>query len=473
MNRFDGVRQVQVNWWDGWFTVKKTLTDNEGCWRIDHREAGKAYMWVKFKGPRASLRGFVGNTVQLWHLFYVIVDYAGQMGGGTYNNISINYSRWVNQGSAAHRYWSAATVNNGIHEFWGQAVADGINTPHIHNDKPLDVFLAVNRRDGFTLMPNAMGPVRVGTAIATGLLTGNILFGGVGVQAGVLASLKYDDLPDLMIGCDWLNSDRLRETVYHECAHASHFGQAGPDYWMNLVIAEIAADIETGEGWGNANSNDAGRIAVCESWAEHIGYAYNHIRYGGSTSLLPTGRTWERRQEETRNDVLDHVPIGVHFDLIDPAVGYLLEDFLFYPAMALLRIDTFLAKNSSLMDFEILIDSTFNYRLWSYSDGATELVGQYSFEGGQYFLQYKLIPKQVGLFLISQAAAVYPQGEDQAFPEKCKLKGSSARVTLNGGADNNIEFLRSSPDPHYNEWILLEPEARFHKFGGYCFYVVE
>ena len=154
-------------------------------------------------------------------------------------------------------------------------------------------------------------------------------------------------------------------------------------------------------------------------------------------------------------------------------IYHLLEDFLFYPAMALLRIDTFLAKNSSLMDFEILIDSTFNYRLWSYSDGATELVGQYSFEGGQYFLQYKLIPKQVGLFLISQAAAVYPQGEDQAFPEKCKLKGSSARVTLNGGADNNIEFLRSSPDPHYNEWILLEPEARFHKFGGYCFYVVE
>ena len=278
-------------------------------------------MWVKFKGPRASLRGFVGNTVQIWRLFVDIVDFAGQMGGGTYNNISLAYNRWVNQGSAAHRYWSAATVNNGIHEFFDEAAADGINAPFLHNDKPLDVFLAGNRGDGFALMPHAMGPVRVATVVAGGLEIGDFLFGGVNIPGWQLASLSYFLYPDLMIGCDEPNSDQLRETVYHESAHASHFGQVGPDYWMALVLAEIAAG-----GWGDANSLDAGRIAVCESWAEYIGDSYNHRRYGGNTSLLPVGTTWEIELEQTRNDVPGHVPIGLHLDLIDPAVG--IEPFL-------------------------------------------------------------------------------------------------------------------------------------------------
>ncbi|MCO6489472.1 MAG: hypothetical protein J5I98_13690 [Phaeodactylibacter sp.] len=318
----EGVRQVRVNWWDGWFTVKTVLTDDEGCWRIDHVEAGKAYMWVKFKGPRSSLRGFVGNTVQIWRLFVDIVDFAGQMGGGTYNNISLAYNRWANQGSAAHRYWSAATVNNGIHEFFDEAAADGINTPFLHNDKPLDVFLAGNRGDGFALMPHAMGPVRVAAAVAGGLEIGDLLFGGVNIPGWQLASLSYFLYPDMMIGCNPnpRESDELRETVYHECAHASHFGQVGPDYWLALVLAEIAAG-----GWGDANSLDAGRIAVCESWAEYIGDSYNHRRYGANNSVGGID-TWETLLERTRNNTPNHVPIGLHLDLVDPAVG--LEPFL-------------------------------------------------------------------------------------------------------------------------------------------------
>ena len=153
--------------------------------------------------------------------------------------------------------------------------------------------------------------------------------------------------------------------------------------------------------------------------------------------------------------------------------AYLLENFLFHPATSLLKIDTFPAKNSSLLDFEILIDTTSNYRVNGFSDGTVHLRGQYSYEEGRYFLEYKLIPQRSGLFVLSQACALQSQGENQDFPEKCNNVGSSARVTLNGGADNNVEFLRNSPDPHYSEWILARPEDRFHRGGGYCFYVVE
>ena len=109
----------------------------------------------------------------------------------------------------------------------------------------------------------------------------------------------------------------------------------------------------------------------------------------------------------------------------------------------------------------------------TFNDGFSTLIGQYSYEEGRYALEYKIIPQQEGLFMFSHGSALFPQGEDQKFPGKCKHTGSSARVTLNGGADNNIEFLRNSPDPHYSEWIMARPEERFHKAGGYCFYVVE
>ncbi len=37
------------------------------------------------------------------------------------------------------------------------------------------------------------------------------------------------------------------------------------------------------------------------------------------------------------------------------------------------------------------------------------------------------------------------------------------------GADNNIGLLSDSPDPHYNAWILSDPDDLFYKFGGIAF----
>ncbi|GJM34541.1 MAG: hypothetical protein DHS20C18_35420 [Saprospiraceae bacterium] len=36
---------------------------------------------------------------------------------------------WTAQGSQAHRFWGAATVNNAVHEFHDYAAIDGINPP--------------------------------------------------------------------------------------------------------------------------------------------------------------------------------------------------------------------------------------------------------------------------------------------------------------------------------------------------------
>ena len=98
-NMMLGVEDVKVTWWNGWFTFKTTSTDGAGCWSIDrHRERGKAYMWVTFQNSRAKLRGFVGNTVNLWRLLLPVTDYRGQLGGGSYHNIQIDYNLWNNHG---------------------------------------------------------------------------------------------------------------------------------------------------------------------------------------------------------------------------------------------------------------------------------------------------------------------------------------------------------------------------------------
>jgi len=77
------------------------------------------------------------------------------------------------------------------------------------------------------------------------------------------------------------------------------------------------------------------------------------------------------------------------------------------------------------------------------------------------------------LYHFSHFSAIIGIGENQEFEGKCSNLTNDVAMNLNDGADNNINMLSSSPDPHYNDWILQKPEQRFYKFGGYCFYVKE
>jgi hypothetical protein len=154
--------------------------------------------------------------------------------------------------------------------------------------------------------------------------------------------------------------------------------------------------------------------------------------------------------------------------------AYWLKDFWFYPGTTIHQIDTFPGTGTrGLLNFEVILNERDDYALYPLSSGAL-LEGQYTYEDGVYLLSFALIPRHEGLYLLRQGSSLTPVDKWQSFPgKKCKHTDSSARVALNGGADNNIEFLRQSPDPHYHDWMLQDPEGRFHKFGGYCFYVRE
>ena len=68
------------------------------------------------------------------------------------------------------------------------------------------------------------------------------------------------------------------------------------------------------------SNNTYGSIALCESWAEHIGRTFTDKTYGANTwfnssnSLCHTYIQWLENQ---RNEEINHIPIGFYHDLID------------------------------------------------------------------------------------------------------------------------------------------------------------
>ncbi len=153
---------------------------------------------------------------------------------------------------------------------------------------------------------------------------------------------------------------------------------------------------------------------------------------------------------------------------------YKLENWRFYPVTGIDQIDlvdTPLVRDA-LLSFDVILPEGFDYTISNFTSGTVALIGQYNYENGVYSLEYNIVPRDTGLFYFFHGAE-QSFDDDQDFPGRCPRVPSNTNVELNGGEGNNIEFLSASPDPHYNDWVLLRSQERFHDNGGYCFYVVE
>ena len=152
---------------------------------------------------------------------------------------------------------------------------------------------------------------------------------------------------------------------------------------------------------------------------------------------------------------------------------YDLEDFKFYPYATMTRIDT-VDKPGDFSEFEVLLDSNnYEFYFFSFSDGVRSLVGEYNYSAGQYDLAYQFIPKSKGLFIFCHSSVIYNLDRNQDFDGKCDRRSIDVHFRLNNDADNNVNLLRDSPDSYYSDWVLIDPQARFHDPGCYCFYVKE
>ncbi len=150
---------------------------------------------------------------------------------------------------------------------------------------------------------------------------------------------------------------------------------------------------------------------------------------------------------------------------------FTIENWQFFPTSKVSEISSNPAK-SAMLDFNIIIDSIYDYEYFYYANNEVDLSGEYLNQSNIYDLKYRLIPSKTGVYHFRHLVDL-DFIRSQTFIGKCKNERVEAFVNMNEDADNNIHYLSLSPDPHYNTWILIKPELRFHKFGGYCFVVVE
>jgi hypothetical protein len=340
-----GVRNVKVRWWDGWLDFSTTSTDENGCFEFNEREYGKAWMWVKFKSDRVTVRGLRG--ARFWEYGMAIEDIA-HFGSPPYNDLRIIYDQSADDSSKDKSYWYAATANNALYEFDEMASDDGIALP----DNDLEITLANYEGSAAAPMLNQIFQdpnIAIGTYVTATTFLNLLRVDQVVPQSNTLLIYTQIYAPDI-----WYNygidesasvgvapTDQVKDAFYHEYAHATHYEALGAPwiantYWLSNISYILANAISNNNPpYGDGTNPGAGRTAIMETWGNHIGNDYADRFYGlnhswtNSSSIFDQQRTrWVFRLEEwdplaasgapNNNDPTDTwIPEGVFRDCID------------------------------------------------------------------------------------------------------------------------------------------------------------
>jgi len=282
-----------------------------------------ARLWAMFIGSKCNVRGVKNNNnIITFPLSFTtgIIHYIGKVGASSLHNIQVNYTRGAVNTSNDYLYWSAATVNNAVHEFHDYAAQEGINAPPMG----LRVFVNPELPGGAALMMSQFTPIDINNWVTSLNVPPSftntyfaIMFNPYTAPLFPTVAVALQSLgPDVIIGTTSDNSDNIKRLVYHEVAHTSHYTNTGKAYWLDLIIAESNAFLATANAHGNATFADADIIAVAESWAEHVALTFSDITYGGNPSFI-TYPDYVTLQEHRRNEAANHIPRGLYYDLID------------------------------------------------------------------------------------------------------------------------------------------------------------
>ena len=335
----DGCRRVKVILKDTWFTEDEAFTSDNGCFFVNKRYRGVAWMWVKFKSSRCTVRRMRG--ARLWEYGLAVKDYVGKIGGPNFSNIQVVYGHVTDDSDRGKLYWYAATANNALHEFDDLAACDGIGT----TPQGLDILLTNNVGGAAAPMLDKLMKNPLIAASVVGII-GNVcgpmlgipvvgpFLSGFCVAISTFAAIFAPDIVN-NYGSETIKSDRVKDTFYHEYAHAAHYNGLPASEKDDFWLANIMHIIRNG-GYGaetDQTSVGARRTAVIEGWGYHVGTTYTDRRYGTNHSLNSSTDAAIRNQtrhifvlEQVRPDPIIQngkvtipgwIPRGVMRDLID------------------------------------------------------------------------------------------------------------------------------------------------------------
>ena len=299
---------------------RKTETDNNGCWMINHKYHGKIHVWVRWENSTCDIKTMEGNA-DLWGYSFSRRAHIGSFWGPNYNNLPIkfNFTNAIN--SFNFRNWVASSVNNAVFEYGGFVASQGIS-----GSLPGDLQILTtpwgSGNTGSAPMLDKMGFIQ--QIILFG--SGNALLLGVFNVLGLTPLLPIAVwmevfAPDISLNLNnsgEVNSDDIRELIYHELSHAMHFNKVGSSYWLDNIAYTVLH-----LGYGDGTAAGAGRCSVIESWGFMVGRISTHLRYGASNSNIgnPATNTWRARLEInfawTNSSGTPHIPFAWEWDVQD------------------------------------------------------------------------------------------------------------------------------------------------------------
>ena len=318
--RWEAVRGVEVRTAKvrlfSYAFYRSAVTSGKGCWEINHKYHGSIHVWVKFESPTSTIKVMDGPG-DLWGYTWAYGSYIGKFGGPNFNNINVEFN-WTNAiNTKGFRDWAAATTNNTVYDFQNYAVGNGLPNPP-GNLKILITPWGNENSGAAPMLDKSYLNSAILAATAAELLFG--VFGVLNATAAIptlaLGAWITVAAPDVVLNLNEpgnVNADDVREILYHELAHAQHFTQAGPLYWL-ANIEYIIANL----GYGNGTASGAGRCAIIEMWGWQNGPRITHARYGLSHSngIPLASNTWEALLER-RKFTSGYIPFAWQYDLQD------------------------------------------------------------------------------------------------------------------------------------------------------------
>lgn len=302
---------------------KSDWTDQSGCWEINKKYHGKIHVWVKFKNELCRIKK-MKNDVDLWNYTFPRRAYIGRFSGPNFNNIEIPFN-WTNQtGTWAFRNWVSATANNAVFEYNAFCGKNQINYT------PGGIVILIStwgtQNSGATPMLDKISfwnfifnysPLAIGLGVfkIVGIIPPPVL--------GVIAAWLYVAAPDIVLNVNngnEVNADDIRELVYHELSHASHYDKVGDSYWLDVIDYTLQNVGGPSSPYGDGTAPGAGRCAVVESWGYAVGTILVEQRYGlnHSNGFPNTQTRWIRGLERNEHvGIWPHIKAPWHFDLYD------------------------------------------------------------------------------------------------------------------------------------------------------------
>lgn len=151
------------------------------------------------------------------------------------------------------------------------------------------------------------------------------------------------------------------------------------------------------------------------------------------------------------------------------------------PRFRIYKLDTLIIKRDEHLsrlteNFQIILyDTLLNLR--EYSSGNETIVGEYTEFNSKFSLNFKIVCKKKGTYFFeSDSGNNYGTLGFQDYPGVCKKEKLEVYFKTNEGKDNNLHYLKESPDPFWDrsrpngytgDVYSKEPEVH----GGFCFKV--